>query len=127
MAQATPRAAELEEFRIVGELGHQIGREVPGQIRFGLLGDLPLPVCFAQLVQIIEGLLDGDLEVVEGDGFGDEIEGAEVHRGADVRHIAIGGNDHGLQFSFERRQPVRPAKRLQASVSESRWEMPHSG
>ena len=37
--------------------------------------------------------LDRDLEVREIDRLGDEVEGAAVHRGADVLHVAVGRDD----------------------------------
>jgi hypothetical protein len=43
---------------------------------------------------------DGGLEVGKIDRLGDKVEGAAVHRGADVRHFAIGRDDHRGGVSF---------------------------
>ena len=42
--------------------------------------------------------MDGDFEVVEVDGLGYEVEGAPIHRGADVVHVAVCGDDDGADF-----------------------------
>ena len=66
----------------------------------------------AYAVDLIEGLADRDFEIGEIDGLGDEIEGAAVHCGADVGHVAIGGNDDRPHWRLplaqdgEQREPV---------------------
>ena len=42
-------------------------------------------------------LLERDREVLEVDRLGDEVERAAVERGADVRHVAVGGDDDRAQ------------------------------
>lgn len=44
-----------------------------------------------------DGFVDGGVEVVEIDGLGDEVEGAFIHGGADVFHVAIGGYHDGFE------------------------------
>ena len=58
------------------------------------LGVGALPVEPAYVGDGLERLVDGDLEVIEVDRLGDEIEGAAVHGGADVGHVAVGRDDH---------------------------------
>ena len=68
----------------------------------------------APLRQVVQRTVYGDLEVLEVDGLGDEVEGAPVHRGTDILHIPVGRNDHGayvridLGYLFEQGQPVHP-------------------
>ncbi len=42
---------------------------------------------------VVERLAHGDLKVDEIDRLGDEVEGAAVHRGAQIGHVAIGRDD----------------------------------
>ena len=42
-----------------------------------------------------QGPVDSDLQVLEIDGLGDEIERAAVHRGANVFHVAVCGDYDG--------------------------------
>ena len=42
-------------------------------------------------------LAHGGLEVGEVDRLGQEVEGAAVHRGADIGHVAVGRDDHGRE------------------------------
>ena len=57
---------------------------------------------------------DGGFEVQEIDWLGHEIEGAPVHRGADIGHVAIGRDDDGrksllgLLQLLQQRQPIHP-------------------
>src|SRR5215471_4919587 len=89
-------------------LGEKISREIGA----GALGRGASPVELAHAADLIEGLADGDFQIGEIDGLGDEIEGAAVHRGADVGHVAIGGNDDRphrrlpLAQDGEQREPV---------------------
>ena len=61
-----------------------------------------------------EGLVDCGLEVVEVDRLGHEVERAPVHRGADVVHVAVGGDHHrpdlGIHLAerVEERKAVEP-------------------
>ena len=54
------------------------------------------------------------LEVGEIDRLGEEVEGAAVHRRADIGHVAVGRNDHGREpgrfvlHLGEQGQPVHP-------------------
>lgn len=42
---------------------------------------------------------EGGFEIGEINGLGEEIEGAAIHRCADVAHVAIRGEDHGLDHA----------------------------
>ena len=68
----------------------------------------------AQRRDMAEGLANRRLEIAEVDRLGKKIEGAAVHRGADVGHVAVSRDDHRrvfgrlvLQFA-KQRQPVHP-------------------
>ena len=64
------------------------------------------------LIEVAHRPFNGDLQVREVNRLGDEIERTAIHRGADVLHIAIGGNNHranvGVDLGnlLEQRQPV---------------------
>ena len=60
-----------------------------GALRRGL----PAPR-LAQPLDMRQRLVDRRFEIGEVDRLGDEIERPAVHRGADVGHVAIGGDDH---------------------------------
>ena len=45
-----------------------------------------------------QGALYGDPEVLEVDGFCDEVKCAAVHRRTDVFHVAVGGDHDGTDF-----------------------------
>ena len=51
----------------------------------------------ASLRDVLHALADRGLQVCEVDGLGEEIKGPAVHGRTDVLHIAIGGDDDGLQ------------------------------
>ena len=76
------------------------------------LGSGALAFDLAQFADVVEGLADRDLEIVEIDRLGDEIEGAAVHCGAQICHVAIGRDDDRadrrllLAQPREQRQPV---------------------
>ena len=53
--------------------------------------------CGTPLLDVLEGAVHGDPQVFEVHGLGDKVERAAVHRGADVLHVAVGGNDHGAE------------------------------
>ena len=71
----------------------------------GLQGLLPLG-------HVLQGSLDGDLQILEIQGLGDEIEGPPVHGGADVAHIPVCRDDDradvgvNLGNLLQQRQPV---------------------
>ena len=53
------------------------------------------PARLAQHLDMADGLVDGCFEIVEIDRLGQEVERAAVHRGADIAHVAVGGDDDG--------------------------------
>ncbi len=55
-------------------------------------GNLPA-ARLAQCFDVPQGLVDRRLKVGEINRLGQEIEGAAIHRGADIGHVAIGGHD----------------------------------
>ena len=70
--------------------------------------------CLAHHLDVADGLVDGHFEIAEIDRLGQKIERASIHRGTDVAHVAIGGNDDGrlpvlglLQF-LQQGQAVHP-------------------
>ena len=65
------------------------------------------PLDLTQLGYVGEGLADGDFEITEIDGLGDKIEGPPVHRGAQVGHVAIGGDDDRPHRRFSLAQFVQ--------------------
>ena len=87
------------------------GRKLPRQHRhLHFPGDVELMAEGHQLIpvgqrlthqrQMLEGLVDGDLEIGEVDGFGDEVECPAIHRGTDVVHVAVGGHDDRADVGF---------------------------
>ena len=72
---------------------------------------LPAPR-FAQHVDVADGLGDRGLEIGEVDRLREEVEGAAIHRRADIGHVAIGRDDDGRELLLrllelgEQRQPV---------------------
>ena len=89
-------------------------REISRQRGMGPLGLGLTAARLAHHLDMPDGLVDGHFEIAEIDRLGQEIERAAVHRGADVAHVAVGGNDDGrlLVLSLlqprEQRQPVHP-------------------
>jgi hypothetical protein len=77
----------------IGQHIDQVRREVAREIGAGPLRDGALAIDLAYPADIVERLLDRDFEIVEIDRLGDEIECAAVHRGTDIRHVAIGRDD----------------------------------
>ena len=74
--------------------------DVHGHVEFVFQGDQAVPG-FERLlhrVDVVQGLVDGDFQVVEVDRLGYEVEGAPVHGGADVLHVTVGGDDDGADF-----------------------------
>ena len=68
----------------------------------------------AQSFDVPQCLGDGGFQIAEIDRLGDEIERAAIHRGADIRHVAIGRHDDGGQPAvaflqlLQQRQAVHP-------------------
>ncbi len=97
---------------MIRQMARQIGRKVASEIGAGALGLRPLPSRLAQRFEIGKGAGEGQRQIVEVDRLGDEVEGAAVHRRADVLHVAVGGDDDGPQQrrallqSGEQRQTV---------------------
>ncbi len=103
---------ELACAPLASEAERQIRREVTRQRRMRALGFGLAAARLAQRFDVAQRLGDGGFQIGEIDRFGDEIEGAAIHRGADIGHVAIGRHDDGrhpalavLQF-LQQRQPV---------------------
>ena len=64
----------------------------------------------AQRLHMRNRLGDGHFEIREVDWLRQKIEGSAVHRGADVGHVAVGGNDNGREL---RRLVLKPRKQGQ--------------
>ena len=89
---------EADPVRIAREPLREVGREVARQRSMRpLCRRLPAPR-LAQDLEVSKRLGDRRLEVGEVDRLGQEIEGAAVHRRADVGHVAIGGDDDGRKL-----------------------------
>ena len=105
-------APHLPQLVVLGENLGDVRRKISREVSAGALGRGAAPVELAHATDLIEGLADRDFEIGEIDGLGDEIEGAAVHRGADVGHVAIGGNDDRPHWRLplaqdgEQREPV---------------------
>jgi hypothetical protein len=81
----------------------------------------------AQVLDLAQGLGNRHLEVLEVDGLGQEVQGAEVHRGADVAHVAVGGDDHRAQPRPQRaqvREESQPIHHRHVDVAEDQVEPP---
>jgi len=50
--------------------------------------------------EVVQRFGDGDLEIVEIDGFDDKIEGTAIHRRADILDIPVSGDNNGAQQRF---------------------------
>ena len=83
-----------ERLVLLGQQVNDAGREITRQVGTRPLGLDPLLVEHADVGDGLERLVDRELEVVEVDRLGDEVEGAAVHRGADIGHVAVGRDDH---------------------------------
>ena len=105
---------EIDRVGIAGQPLGQIGREVARQRGVRPLGRRLPPPRLAQHFDMPKRLGDRRLEIGKIDGLGQEIERAAVHRGADVGHVAIGGDDDGRKLFLallqllQQRQPVHP-------------------
>ena len=55
----------------------------------------------APLQEVLQRALDGDPQVGEVEWLGDEVEGAAVHGGADVLHVAVGRDDDGADVGID--------------------------
>ena len=61
---------------------------------------------------VLQCAIDCELEIVEVDRLGDEVEGTTVHSDPDVLHVAVCGDDHGanvrchVRDSLEERKPI---------------------
>ena len=84
---------KVEPVGVAGEPLGEVGREVARQRRVRPLGRHLPPPRLAQHLEMPQRLGDRRLEVGEVDRLGEEIEGAAVHRGADVGHVAVGRDD----------------------------------
>ena len=90
-----PAADKIETVGVARKPLGEIGREITRQRGMRpFRGRLP-PPGLAQHLQVAERLVDRRLQVGEIDRLGQKIEGAAVHRGANVGHIAIGRDDNG--------------------------------
>jgi hypothetical protein len=58
--------------------------------RFGLAASR-----VAHHLDMTDSLIDGHFEITKIDRLGQEIKRAAIHRGTDVAHVAVGGNDDG--------------------------------
>ena len=109
-----PLGAEVDIIRRRGEPVRQARREIPGKLCPRPFRLLLAPLVAAGDLQIAQGLVDGRFEIGEVDRLGQEVEGAAVHRGADIGHVAVGGDDDRGQVLLallqpaEQRQPVHP-------------------
>jgi len=60
----------------------------------------------SRILAISSSVLHRDLEIVQVDRLGHEIEGAAVHRGAQIGHVAIGRDDDGADRRLLLAQPA---------------------
>ena len=99
VAPDVPGRFHVAEYLIVG-----IPWERPRQNRLLCsAGDIELVLQSDQLVarrhrisllfEVLESPLDGDLQIIEVYGLGDEVECPPFHRSADVLHVAVGRYD----------------------------------
>ncbi|MCY1241822.1 hypothetical protein D9M72_547440 [compost metagenome] len=51
-------------------------------------------LCFAQRFHMVDGLANRRLQIGKIDRLRYKVVGAAVHRGADIGHVAVGGNDY---------------------------------
>ena len=110
----TPVHRHAVGFAVAGEAACDLRRKIPRQRGVRALGFGLTAARLAHHLDVADGLVDGHFEIAEIDRLGQKIERAAVHRGADVAHVAIGGDDDGrflvlglLQF-LQQRQAVHP-------------------
>src|SRR5665213_3700024 len=69
-----------------------------------------LAVDVAQPLDVVDRLAPGEFEVAEIHRLGHEVEGAAVHRGAQIRHVAIGRHHDRAHFGPLLAQPASPRR-----------------
>ena len=99
---------------VAGQAACDLRREIARQRSVRALGLELAAARLAHHLDMADSLVDRHFEVAEIDRLGEEIERAAVHRGADIAHVTIGGDDDGrflvvglLQLR-QQRQPVHP-------------------
>jgi hypothetical protein len=89
-----------------------LGGEIAGEIAARSFGFRVETFDFTQFGNVREGLADGEFEVAEVHGLGDEIERPSVHRGAQVGHVAIGRDDDRPHRGLSLAQFVQQGKAI---------------
>ena len=97
------RGGDVHRGRFLGERWEDAGQN--GLLDLTGHGQVALDACQLvvlllhrlDVVNLLDGLLDGHAEVVEVDGLRGEVEGTVVHCLADVAHVAVGRHHDALQ------------------------------